>query len=238
MDESETRIDTYLRNLDIGPVVYEPDGNVPPDFVVNGTIAVEVRRLNQNFESEDGYEGLDTLSQPLGQTIINALANAGPPIDGVNWYVLYRFGRPIRLGRELRRALDASLRKLRDVRDLEGLRVHVGENLRLRFRRAGKTYDQRFVLGASTDSDSGGFVIAEMARNLQICIAEKTIKIGPVQARYPEWWLAFDDRISYGDMDAGDREQLRSLLDLPAPWRKIILISPLEPTRAYELTKR
>jgi hypothetical protein len=39
-------------------------------------------------------------------------------------------------------------------------------------------------------------------------------------------------------MDAGDREQLRSLLDLPAPWRKIILISPLEPTRAYELTKR
>jgi len=45
MNDSERAISEYLDSLRIGGVQYEPDGNVPPDFLVDGRIAVEARRL-------------------------------------------------------------------------------------------------------------------------------------------------------------------------------------------------
>ena len=65
MDETVLLADRDLRSLELGPVVYEPDGNVPPDFAIDGSIAVEVRRLNQNYEEPDGAEGLEELRIPL-----------------------------------------------------------------------------------------------------------------------------------------------------------------------------
>jgi hypothetical protein len=48
--KSEERIaENYLTSLGFENVVFEPDGNIPPDFFVDDRIAVEVRRLNQHF---------------------------------------------------------------------------------------------------------------------------------------------------------------------------------------------
>ncbi len=52
MDQSESHARDYLEHLGLGRVVYQPDGNVPPDFLVDGRIAVEVRRLNENELTE------------------------------------------------------------------------------------------------------------------------------------------------------------------------------------------
>ncbi|MNE64604.1 hypothetical protein D3C80_1600240 [compost metagenome] len=60
MYRSEELAKAYLESLGLGPVAYEPDGHVPPDFMI-GDIAIEVRRLNQNFESDDGYEGHESV---------------------------------------------------------------------------------------------------------------------------------------------------------------------------------
>jgi hypothetical protein len=66
MDDSERLADQYLRSFGIGAVIYEPDGNMPPDFCVGGRIAVEVRRLNQNYEFSDGTkQGLEERAIPL-----------------------------------------------------------------------------------------------------------------------------------------------------------------------------
>jgi hypothetical protein len=54
MNASERLALAYLHGLDLGPVEFEPDGNIPPDFVVGGRIAVEVRRLNQQHVHADG----------------------------------------------------------------------------------------------------------------------------------------------------------------------------------------
>ena len=61
MDQSEGHVRDYLEYLGLGRVVYQPDGNVPPDFLVGGRIAVEVRRLNENELTESGgFRGLET----------------------------------------------------------------------------------------------------------------------------------------------------------------------------------
>jgi hypothetical protein len=76
--------------------------------------------------------------------------------------------------------------------------------------------------------------IAEMERNLYICVTEKTKKVSRVRSKYPEWWLALVDEIGYG-LDEFDREQLRQLVQLDHSWDKIILVNPLDHRRAFEL---
>jgi hypothetical protein len=117
----------------------------------------------------------------------------------------------------------------------EGESVSVTRCFSLRLYRASANYPLRFVLGGWVDHDAGGFVVAELARNLSICVAEKADKISRVRSRYPEWWLALDDRIGYGSLDANDREQLRTVFKAEAPWSRIILVSPMDASRAFDL---
>ena len=41
--------------------------------------------------------------------------------------------------------------------------------------------------------------------------------------------------IGYGDLDEGDRNQLRGLVQLDHPWSKIILVNPLSPSNGFEM---
>lgn len=65
MDASEAVVEKLLKHMGFESVVYEPDGNTPPDFLADGRVAVEVRRLNQNHDSGDGKRGLEETSIPL-----------------------------------------------------------------------------------------------------------------------------------------------------------------------------
>lgn len=67
MDSSEAAIQRLLAHMGFTDITYEPDGNIPPDFVVNGQIAVEVRRLNQNFDDGLGTRGLEEVTAPLAK---------------------------------------------------------------------------------------------------------------------------------------------------------------------------
>jgi hypothetical protein len=55
MDDSEKLANDYLSRLGFQDIVYEPDNKNPPDFLADGRIAVEVRRLNQNEVTESGF---------------------------------------------------------------------------------------------------------------------------------------------------------------------------------------
>lgn len=64
-NEEELRAQEYLLSLDYTDIVYEPLGNVTPDFVIDKSIAVEVRRLNRNYMKDEhlvsmeNYEKID-----------------------------------------------------------------------------------------------------------------------------------------------------------------------------------
>lgn len=95
MKPEECLAKIYLESLDLGPVIYEPKGNRPPDFSVDNSIAVEVRRLNQNEITETGYRGLEETRIPLWARVGSLLASFGPPKSGVSWFVSYDFRRPL-----------------------------------------------------------------------------------------------------------------------------------------------
>ena len=235
MNDTEKSVYRYLTSHGFRDVVYEPDGKVPPDFLVDGRIAVEVRRLNEGEDTGRGHRGLEEVSKPLNALVIKALAAMGPPIDDASWFVFYTYRRPLPPWKTLDKNLRSLLMSVRERQNLDESDVRVASKLRLRFTRAGTVHPNLFVLGGSSDHDSGGFVVSEMAQNLRIYIAEKSRKVMDVKGKYSEWWLAFEDRIGYGALDESDRKDLQEQVRVEPPWSKIIMVNPLNPTTGFEL---
>ncbi len=235
MNQSERIAFQFLTSLEIGGVVYEPDGNVPPDFLLGGRIAVEARRLNQNEEIAGGYRGLEVTSKPLHSLVTRVLDESGPPAASQSWFVWYTVRRPLPAWRDLEALLRSAVRTFRERIDDPPEQIRLAPGLRLKFFPASDQHDTLLLLGGSSDHDSGGFVVAELRRNLDLCIAEKAKKIAPVQHRYSEWWLVFDDRIAFASLDKRDVSELRTLLRAPHQFTRVFLVNPELPTRAVEI---
>ncbi len=235
MDASEKSVNAYLAHQRYASVVYEPDGNVPPDFLIDGRIAVEVRRLNQNEDTSNGSRGLEEVTKPLHAAVSKVVTSLGPPTAGVSWFVIYTFRRPLPPWKQLETMLADALRRFQEEPSDQPTATRMAKGFTLRFIRASKTHATFFVLGGSSDHDGGGFVVAEMARNLRICIDDKSRKVASFLNRYPEWWLALEDRIGFGVLDESDRQDLRQLISVSDPWSKIVLVNPLNPALGFEL---
>jgi hypothetical protein len=236
MDDSERLADQYLRSLGIGDVAYEPDGNIPPDFCVGGSIAVEVRRLNQNFEFSDGTtQGLEQLAIPLWKKFKTYLPSLGSSLTGECWYVGIDFRRPLQEWKVLRPLVESSLKRFKSLPVRAQTTIQIMPNLNLDLIRSGKDHGSFFLLGASSDDDSGGWVMGEVERNLRLCIADKEKKIEPYRSKYSEWWLLLADHIDYS-MDPEDRPIFKSevMPRIPHRFSKVVLIDPRDHRRAFE----
>lgn len=233
MDRSEQVVSEYLSHRGFRDVVYEPDGNVPPDFLIDGCIAVEVRRLNQNEDTSNGHRGLENEAIPLQAKVRTLLKTLGSS-DGESWYVMYRLRRPLPPWDQLEAALRSELAEFRNNTDRQATTRMVSPRFSVTLIKAGRPHPDFFVLGGFADSDSGGFVLAELSRNIRICVTEKTRKVACVRAKYPEWWLVLVDRIGYG-IDQRDHEEVRQLFQFEHSWDKILLVNPLDATQGYEL---
>jgi hypothetical protein len=226
MKESEKLALAYLTSRGHAEIDYEPDGNVPPDFLINGKIAVEVRRLNQNQLSAQGKaHGLETEEFALLRCVRAALRSIPHLKSKSSWFVLYTFSRPIPPLVGL---------KQRIVRTLSSFGGNEGEpreyrlfsNFIIEVSPASDLHPDRYLLGGYSDLDQGGWLIPELERNINICIAEKTRKINRVRAKYSEWWLVLIDNIGFGRKEA---------IRIVHQWDKVIIVNPLDPTLAYEL---
>lgn len=235
MDATERLVEDHLKYREFTDVVYEPDGNVPPDFLVNGTIAIEVRRLNQNYSDGVITKGLEEVAIPLRDKVKALLASVGPPIAGESWFIHFRFTRPVEqwktLEPKLRVGLEAFARTDMKTRTV----VATGQGFELEvFCRASKLYSSMFVLGGYSDQQSGGWLLAEMGRSINLCASEKSRKIQKVRSKYAQWWLALVDQIGYS-LDDFDRETFRDQVSIHHDWDKIILIDPGNPLRWFEI---
>jgi hypothetical protein len=226
MRDSEKIAFLYLSSLAMGKVAYEPDGNRPPDFLLDGRIAIEVRRLNQNEVTESGsLRGLEVVQFPLLESMKEVLASVGPPRTGKSWFVSYHFRRPIPPWIELKREVRNTLLAFQSG-NTACTEFAIANHFHLRLIPSEKVFADCFVLGGFTDLDQGGWVIPELEKNIRSCIREKNRKVVKFRANYREWWLVLIDYINYGE---------REPLCVKHDWDKVILVSPLNHKRAYEI---
>ena len=240
MDECESLVREHLAHLGFERIVYEPDGNIPPDFLVDDRIAVEVRRLNQNEVTGSGrLKGLEEDRIPTERKLTQLLGSLGPSRSGRTWFVAYRLQRPLARWKDIEPVLRRKLEEFRDdesVQNLGRIRVAAGFDIQI-VHEASQPHANCFVYGGGSDNDSGGFVLAETQKNLRLCVAEKMNRIARVRHKYSEWWLILVDRIGFG-VDACDLELFREHLAIDCSFNRVILLNPLDATCAFEIPLR
>ncbi len=236
MDESEQLAAQYLRSLDLGDVVYEPDGNIPPDFLVDGRFAVEVRRLNQNVPSlGGGTEGIEQAAIPLRKRIEKFLPTLGPSVSGESWYVTVDFKRPVGQWKTLADKLQKELSLFKASPRREAKSLHITENLQIELAASSSDQGTFFLYAGGIDCDSGGWKLHELAKNLRLCIAEKERKIASFQSKYEEWWLVLPNHIAPAFTDADQRiirDELASTIN--HSWARVVLLDLGDHQRAFE----
>jgi hypothetical protein len=237
MDTCEELAQGHLFNLGFSDVIFEPDGSCPPDFLVDGRIAVEVRRLNRNEQMESGLRGVEVDHIATVKRFCKLLAELGPPRAGVSWFVGYKHQTPIPQWDRIKKKLRRRLVDFRDNEDEQRLRsIPIADGFEIEIlHKASKPHATFFVFGGSNDSGAGEFVVPEIERNVRLCITEKTGTCAECRHKYPEWWLILVDWISFGgavsDQDLG-------CLDIDHDFDKVILLNPLDTKIAFEIPKR
>ncbi len=224
----------YLRAVCAGGVVHEPDGNVPPDFVIDGRVAVEVRRLNRNEVGSDRPLGLERSAQPLVQRVQTLLASAGA-CGHAAWWVGLEFRRPIPPWEVLAPAVRQFLGAFVMDGSPRGERRTIAPNVTLEILPRSTPARKPFKLGWVADEDAGKCGIEEVERNLRLCIAEKTAKVAKYRSRYPEWWLVLVD-VAFG-LDQWAGPPIGRHVCFGHAWDRVILLNPAAPAFTVELWK-
>lgn len=235
MDSSETLVDAHLRHRGFLDIVSEPDGNIPPDFLVNGNIAIEVRRLNQNDFTGPAAKGLEEVAIPLWKKVKTVAAKMGPPINGESWFIHFRYKRPVEEWKTLEGKIISALAVFMVSKSKTRQVIAKGTNFELEvFCRTSNPHSDMFVLAGCADDDSGGWLLAEMETNIRHCASEKEGKVAKVRSKYLNWWLALVDYVGYG-LDEFDREMFRDQVSITHTWDKIIIINTRDHTRWFEI---
>ena len=237
MDSSELLVQQHLESRGFKDIVFEPDGNIPPDFLVDGRIAIEVRRLNQNCGTNGKVVGLEESAYPLHGKLESLLRSLGPAHSGASWFVMHQFHRPIPDWLKLQPKIVEACMEIRDHSDsppATHLEARIHQNFELSFLKASRQYETQFLMGGYSDFDSGGAVLAEMERNIQHCIDTKTPKIKPFRSKYSEWWLALVDYIGYG-LSQEDQDSFQRSHNLLHSWDKVLIVSPRDPKHGFEI---
>jgi hypothetical protein len=226
MKDSEELAFQYLSSLGFVDIEYEPDGNVPPDFLVNGMTAVEVRRLNQHYIDETGVSvGLEKDRFRLHLCIKQVLKSLGPPVSGRSWFVMYDFQRPLPPLKQVRKSIAEALTNFRDGIIKEQTYM-ICKSINLSVFPSSKIFSDCFVIGGSMDGNSGGWLGRMLQENIDICVREKTNKIAHFRNRYEAWWLVLIDHIGYGSIEP---------LNVAHDWDKIIILNSQNPLQAYTI---
>ena len=232
MDNAERIAADFLRSCGFKAIVHEPDGNVPPDFLADDSIAIEVRRLKKSDGASE--RSLDEVSKPLIDGIRSVLRSFGAPPDGRSWFVGYELKRPVERWKLARPKIASWLEVVRQNAPTTRVRAEVAKGLEMNVYPASHPLEQLFELGGYIDQDAAGYLLHDVRRHLEIYSAEKLRKVGPYRHKYPKWWLIFVDYIGYG-LSAFEREIFASKPTFIGQWDRVVAVSPLDPSRWYEL---
>jgi hypothetical protein len=232
MDYSEKVAMNHLRFRGHHDVLYEPDGNVPPDFLVDRRIAVEVRRLGQTDSGFEPQKALEESSIPLSIRFGRLLASYGN--SDVRRLISIAFRRPLPAWRLVDKGSRKFLDAVRAGTLAEGTTQTVAPNVNLTYTYKLEQAGDAFGLDDTDDPDWGGWIMAELERNLRVCIDEKTRKIAPHRSKYPEWWLVLVAQPVYA---ASERhiQQFRRSTRITHDWDKIVIVKGADHRRYFEL---
>ena len=233
MNPDEQIAFNYLLSVGHDDIIYEPDGNIPPDFSLGSQIGVEVRRLNQHH-----FHGIHTKGLEEGQFRLNTAIKGilrefdEDALVDAYWLVL-NYRRPLGKLKKIKSRMKEELVSFLQSQPPTPHEVTITPRLSMKVLQAGYKDLQRFSIGIESDDDSGGWVIPMYKANIEHCIMEKTGKINPYQTRYARWWLILIDRLlGLSAHEVSEHTKNISKLD---SFERVIIIDPITSNELFEL---
>ena len=109
MKREEKIANDYFITQGFDFIQHEPDGNIPPDFLLNHSIAVEVRRLNQHLRRQENPTPLEDLDFKLIPKIRNLLNSFNAPEYKTSAFLTISYARPLKVDKKLIMDIDKIL---------------------------------------------------------------------------------------------------------------------------------
>ncbi|MCF3649910.1 hypothetical protein [Synoicihabitans lomoniglobus] len=228
MNRDEETVLKYLQTLTLGSVVHEPYLNETPDFAINSEIGVEVRRLDEQYFTEDNPQGLDVRGIPIWHLTDKICREFPKTNDAKTYWVTTFIRRPLPSNKNYRQALSRALADFEQNLEAKDYRAKILPNVELEIRYLGPVAgldENRFALAGLEDLDQGGWLLSLLPQNLTHCMQEKSKKVAPYLDRYDRWWLVLVDYIAL-HLNAEEQAQVISTCPRIAPWEKVVLLHP------------
>lgn len=224
MNKEERIANDYLLTIS-SDVVYEPDGNIPPDFRLNKIVAVEVRRLNQNIFKGKKPKGLEQEQIKIYRILSKVFREFNYSIPTDNYWIHLDFKRPIGKVSNIERAARSELLSFIKSKPPTPFKIILSRNVFITVFKANRKSPKVFDIGIGSDKDSGGWVAPIYIENINYCITEKTKKIQKYKSKYSEWWLILVDFL-LGGIGEPEKTIVIQNINKSVDWKKIIVIHP------------
>ena len=202
----------------------------PPDYIVEGRYAAEVRRLNYSE---------DERTTPLHENIERVLAKLGPSTDGKTVFVSCGYPHACRLPHEsvVEKEIKCALKPHR-WREGGLLQLDCGISLRFHTPIPSGSLGHKFELNAVYVGPPRWGGVGDLSDNISRCIEEKSGKVRNKNRvhDYPCWWLLLIDHIHYvPSLNENQLNTLREAIRSRDFWSRIVIIGSEKPERFYQL---
>ena len=220
----------YFKFKEYKKIEFEPIGNTPPDFLINDSIAVEVRRLNK-FHSGKPLEKIEYNVIPKIEKFIQ-LFKLNENFENTIIVSLY-YSRPIKFNEYLKREISKALKCYSNNKSIKKEYI-ISDNLSLEFYVHNQKWETEFEVGGIVDLNRGGFVVKDICNSLKIVLNEKEGKIEKFKELYENWWLVLVDFIGYG-INSSEVKKIKDGINENHSFKKIIFISPTNSKNGLEI---
>lgn len=227
MKKEEKIVERFLKSIyDENNIRFEPDGNCPPDFTINSNIAIEVRRFNQNYLSNDEVEGLEIKSIPLYQAFIDVLRSFDSNDLEKSYYVSIEYKRPISTKtKSIKTMMKKELNNiLRSKNIIFPYKIQINNEITLEIISSKPRKGRVFISALEDDNDNVGEHISTYVENLRYFIKEKSQKISSKVSKYNEWCLYLVDYIGWG-INSQDSKLIADSISDIGFFDKVIILS-------------
>ena len=220
----------------------------PPDFIVEGCYAVEVRRLNWMTDIAGESKGIEDFEKPLERLVKKVLAHSCKSAGAFTVFVdcTYPLDRALPRQRVVESQVGDAVMTLQE--NIQGdlsagrsprhsaIRLECGIELRFSPWRLGVPGGYELV-DVDVATASRGWVVADATDNIARSIQDKTRKVVKRDRvnDFRAWWLVLVDHIHAVPLREADLNKVRGALPPRDLWSRIIVVSPENPEWFFEL---
>jgi hypothetical protein len=226
LNSDEEIVNKYLQTNVGGEIVHEPDGKNPPDFSIDSSIAIEVRRLNAHYFLSQKIKSIEAMDIPVRKKFNRIIKNLPIEYQGKSYFVGFCLNHPIKsFDTETIKGMKKILENYLSTSDADThINFRVNSKITLNIDPADPKTGKPLFPGGMINHSEGGFIIPIYFENINHCIDEKNKKIDNYKQKYNEWWLILVDHLC-NDLEASDIEQIKNNIGDLGNFCKLIIIT-------------